>query len=133
MGTAKRCPGCSRPVAATEHWCGPCHLRLPEQLRRAVEDAERALRARVADAHVWLDTHPHATDRELDVIGLASQGLENTEIADQLHVSVHTVRDCWRNLSKRWGCSGRAHIIATAFRLGYLSVQDGPERKKATA
>lgn len=123
MAGPNRCPGCSRLIGRTEHWCHPCHLRLPEHLRRTVEDAERTLRARVAEAHVWLGEHPHATARELEVIALAAQGRDNDEIAAELSVSVHTVRENWRNLSKRWGCRGRAHVVATAFRLGYMNLE----------
>lgn len=123
MTAPKRCPGCSRPISKVETRCTPCHLRLPEDLQRDIEDAERTLRAKDAEAHVWLGQHPHATERELQVIALAAQGRDNDEIAEELSVSVHTVRDYWRNLSKRWGCRGRAHVVATAFRLGYMSLE----------
>lgn len=117
-----RCPGCSRPLAAGRPWCPPCEQRMPADLSKAVRHADRALRAAVAAGTVWLQQHPHATSRELDVLALAAQGRANEEIAAELHISLNTVRSCWKDLSKRWGCRGRAHAVATAFQLGYLGL-----------
>lgn len=128
--TANRCPGCDHLIAITESWCNPCHLRLPKDVRFAVLTAERSLRAAVAEGIVWLGEHPHATDRELEVITRAATGMENDQIATELSLSIHTVRDHWRKVMARWGCTNRTQVVATAFRLGYLSITDGPERKK---
>lgn len=118
-----RCPGCSHPIAATAPWCAPCEQRMPTRLQRDVLTADRALRAARAAAITWLGQHPHATERELQIIALAAQGLDNAEIAERLHVALHTVRDHWKRLSKRWGCTGRTHVVATAFQLGYLKLE----------
>lgn len=125
----KRCPGCSHPIPATDPWCTPCHLRLPAPLQQELEHTQRSLRALQASALAWLESHPHATERELDIIRLAASGLENQQIADELHVTVHTVRDHWRRLSKRWGCRNRTQVVARAFELGYLRIEEGPEAK----
>lgn len=61
----KRCPGCHTPIAATEDWCTPCDLRMPESLRDEVVRADWAHRAAIAAALTWLGEHPHATDREI--------------------------------------------------------------------
>lgn len=127
----KRCPGCDHPISTQELWCNPCDLRLPKDLRHQVVQADRALRAAAAEAIVWLGEHPHATDREIDIIARAAQGQENEDIASELGLSVHTVRDHWRRVMARWGCGNRTQVVATAFRLGYLSIGDGPERKAA--
>lgn len=123
MATPARCPGCSHPMPAANRWCTPCNLRMPLALRTRVETAEQSLSVAATEATKWLAQHPHATERDLQVIVLAAQGRENQEIADQLHLSIHTVKDHWRQLSKRWGCRGRAHIVATAFQLGYLNLE----------
>lgn len=133
MTPPKRCPGCDHPIPRTEPWCTPCHLRLPAQLQQDLTRAERALSALRAQALDWLGSHPHATERELEIIRLAATGLENQQIADELHLAVHTVRDHWRRLSKRWGCRNRTQVVATAFRLGYLCIEGGPEAKVARA
>lgn len=127
-----RCPGCSHPISRVETWCNPCDLRLPKHLRSNVVTADRELRAAVAEATTWLEAHPHASDREVEIISRAAQGMENETIAKELHLSVHTVRDHWRRVMSRWGCTNRTQVVATAFQLGYLSVEDGPERKAAT-
>jgi len=98
-------------------------------LQQELEHTQRSLRALQASALAWLESHPHATERELDIIRLAASGLENQQIADELHVTVHTVRDYWRRLSKRWGCRNRTQVVARAFELGYLRIEEGPEAK----
>lgn len=117
-----RCPGCSRPTTQSAPWCPPCHLRIPTELRQrhhAAAAAEKTARDAIVN---WLGQHPHATTRELEILALAARGHDNARIAADLHISVHTVKDAWRNLSQRWACHGRAHVIATAFQLGYLTV-----------
>ena len=116
------CPGCSRPIVASRPWCAPCGQRMPAQLAADTAHAEQALRRATAAGIAWLGQHPHATARELDILTLAAQGRSNEEIAAELHISLNTVRSAWKDLSKRWGCRGRAHAVATAFQLGYLTI-----------
>jgi DNA-binding NarL/FixJ family response regulator len=122
------CPGCRQTIAATASWCVPCEKRMPSALRDAERAAHAALQAARQKAVDWLKAHPHATSRELQVIALAAQGLANCDIAERQHMSVDQVKDALRQVSHRWGCSGRAHVVATAFRLGYLHVETGSGR-----
>lgn len=117
------CPGCSHRIAADARWCVPCGRRMPAELRDAVTAAEAAVGSAVVAAVDWLGAHPHATAREIEVMALAAQGLENEEIAARLHISTDQVKDALRTVSRRWGCRGRAHVVATAFRLGYLHLE----------
>lgn len=123
MTRRNTCPGCSHVIAAGAWWCGPCGSRMPSRLREAVTRAEAALGDARAAAVEWLGVHPHATRREVEVIALAAQGLPNDDIADRLSMTVDQVKDALRTVSRRWGCRGRAHVVATAFRLGYLQLE----------
>lgn len=96
---------------------------MPVRLTQAVAAAEQALKTAVDAGQAWLREHPHATAREIEVIALAAQGLGNAEIAERLGCAVDQVKDALRQVSRRWGCQGRAHVVATAFRIGYLSVE----------
>lgn len=95
---------------------------MPADLASAVRRAQASLDLAVDAGRRWLDTHPQVSGRDLDVVELAAQGLSNDDIAARLDLSVHTVKDHFRRMSTRWGCTGRAHVVATAFRLGYLRV-----------
>jgi len=100
-----------------------CARRMPADLASAVARAESELAAAVEAGETWLRQHPHASEREIQCIALASQGLGNAEIAERLGVSVDLVKDQFRQVSARWGCKGRANVVATAFRLGYLKLE----------
>lgn len=50
--------------------------------------------------------------REHDVLALAAQGCTDKAIADQLHLSAHTLNTYWRRVSSKLGVRSRAAPIA---------------------
>lgn len=60
------------------------------------------------------------TARELDVLRLIAGGHSNQDIADDLFLSVHTVRRHVANLRAKLGASSRSQIIARARELGVV-------------
>ncbi len=61
------------------------------------------------------------TERETEVLSLLVDGLSNAEIAEQLVVSVATVKFHMRNILSKLGVSSRAEAIAMAWHEGILS------------
>ena len=61
------------------------------------------------------------TDRERDVLELVAGGLQNAAIADQLHVSVHTVRNHIANLSAKLGAHSKLEALSIAIRSGLIA------------
>ena len=61
------------------------------------------------------------TERELDVLALVSEGLTNSEIAAQLVVSVHTVRNHVANLSSKLGAHSKLEALTIALREGIIT------------
>jgi DNA-binding NarL/FixJ family response regulator len=59
--------------------------------------------------------------RELDVLRLVARGLSDKEIADQLHLSPHTVHRHVANVLGKLDLPSRAAAVAHATRLGLLS------------
>lgn len=123
----RKCPGCHYRVKAAEGWCAGCGGRLPESLANRVHEAEQALAAARAAAADWLHRHPRISPRELDVVRLVAEGLGDREIAERLGMGYDQVKDQLRQVAARWGCRGRAQIVATAFRLQYLAIEEGSE------
>jgi len=57
------------------------------------------------------------TDSELKVVNLIAQGATNRAVADQLHLSLHTVKTHVHNAFAKLGISARAQL-ATSMRAG---------------
>jgi predicted ATPase/DNA-binding CsgD family transcriptional regulator len=60
------------------------------------------------------------TPRELEVLGLVAQGLSNTDIAQQLLLSEHTVHRHLANIMRKLGVSSRAAAAAWGVQSGLL-------------
>lgn len=60
------------------------------------------------------------TDRELEVLRLLTTHLSSTEIAQQLVISVHTVRSHIKNIYGKLGVHSRADAVRRAKALGLL-------------
>jgi DNA-binding NarL/FixJ family response regulator len=63
---------------------------------------------------------PVLTPRELDVLKLVAQGLSNTEIAQRLVLSEHTVHRHLANILRKLDLSSRAAAAAWGTRTGLI-------------
>jgi LuxR family transcriptional regulator, maltose regulon positive regulatory protein len=63
---------------------------------------------------------PALSDRELEILTLAAQGLSNPEIADRLVISITTVKTHMGNIFNKLGAGNRLQAIARAETLGLL-------------
>jgi DNA-binding NarL/FixJ family response regulator len=82
----------------------------PELLARLLPRLHRSGRPRATDL----------TEREREVLGLLADGLSNAAIAEQLVVSVHTVRNHIANLSAKLGAHSKLEALSIAVREGLL-------------
>jgi DNA-binding NarL/FixJ family response regulator len=62
------------------------------------------------------------TDRELEILDLLAGGRSNAEIAAELTLSVHTVRNHVANLSAKLGAHSKLEALAVAVRDGLVDV-----------
>ena len=92
-----------------------------ERAHRSRTAAERALlqASRLQGGEAVPDP-PSVTPREADVLTLASHGLTSAEIAEQLVVSVGTVRTHLENVYEKLGVADKAAAVATALRHGLI-------------
>ncbi|HEX9322437.1 MAG TPA: helix-turn-helix transcriptional regulator [Xanthobacteraceae bacterium] len=60
------------------------------------------------------------TSRELEVLGLLSEGASNKEIARRLAISVHTAKFHVASILEKLDATGRTDAVAHAVRLGLL-------------
>lgn len=108
----------------------------PEDLLRAVRQVasglsvldEGALAAATRPAARRLPTGEVLTGREMEVLGLISQGLGNREIADRLSIAEKTVKVHVGRIYGKLGAQGRAHALVLAARAGLVSIaqDEGP-------
>lgn len=120
MITTSTCPGCPRPTTKCAPACPECMTRLPSELQRALTALERERSDIHQHAITWLTDHPRLSERELQVLRLVAEGHRDSVIAHTLQLSINTIRDHIKRVTRRLGCSGRAHLMATAYQKGYL-------------
>ena len=65
------------------------------------------------------------TSRELEAVGLAAQGLSNTEIAEQLFVSPLTARTHIHRAMSKLGARDRAQLVVIAYQSGLVKPVSG--------
>jgi DNA-binding NarL/FixJ family response regulator len=88
-------------------------------------DVMAAIRVIGLGGSVFGDVTPTAedtlTEREREVLALVATGATNREIAEQLHLSHHTVKDYTRNVFRKLEVRNRAEAVQRAQRLGLLA------------
>ena len=65
---------------------------------------------------------PELTRREQEVLNLIAEGKTTGEIANQLHISIHTVNSHRKNLVKKLKISSPLHLVAYAQEKGLVSI-----------
>ncbi len=60
------------------------------------------------------------TEREREILDLLARGLSNADIAQQLTISVHTVRNHVANLSAKLGAHSKLEVLSIAVRRGLV-------------
>ncbi|MCK2217937.1 response regulator transcription factor [Actinomadura sp. ATCC 31491] len=94
----------------------------PERLADAVRQVaagSRAIEAELAVAALRSESNP-LTRRELDVLRIAAEGARSTEIADQLFLSVGTVRNHLSRIMCKTGARNRVDAVRIASDSGWL-------------
>ncbi|HEY5477058.1 MAG TPA: response regulator transcription factor [Tepidiformaceae bacterium] len=64
------------------------------------------------------------TDREMEVLRLAANGMTNAEIADSLYFSVRTVQVHMTHIFSKLGVGSRTEAVIASLRQGLLSLDD---------
>lgn len=62
------------------------------------------------------------TEREQNVLFYVSQGLINSEIAEKLHISVHTVKAHLEAIYDKFGVKNRVQAVMKAVVLGLIDI-----------
>lgn len=86
---------------------------------RRVAQGERVIDSELAFAALDTAENP-LTERELDVLRLAAQGLSSAEIASHLFLSVRTVRNYMSRVIGKIGARNRVDAIRIAYGSGWL-------------
>jgi DNA-binding NarL/FixJ family response regulator len=100
-----------RPADGDRFFCG----KVLESLRKAHVDVARFIHEPLSCAPVTL------SERECEVIGLIAEGHSSTRIAEQLHLSAHTVATHRKNIMQKLGVNSTAAVVMYAVRNGLAS------------
>ena len=92
-----------------------------DELAEAVRRVHQGLRAVDPElaAQAWGEPDP-LTDRERQVLKLAGEGLSNSKIAQELHLSTGTVRNYLSEAIGKLGAANRAEAARLARKQGWL-------------
>jgi len=61
------------------------------------------------------------TEREIQVLNLMNKGMSNNEIADDLNITINTVKSYIKNIYQKMGVNRRVQVIARAKELNILN------------
>ena len=64
----------------------------------------------------------HLTEREMNVLFYLAQGLTNEEIAERLHISVHTVKAHLEAIYDKLNVTNRVQAAMKAVVLGFIDL-----------
>jgi DNA-binding NarL/FixJ family response regulator len=116
-----------------EAWRGNARGILPRQA--SDEEILAALRAAAAGLKVVhpqlaerLQQFPNSPDgvalsaREIEILGLASEGLSNRQIATELNLSEHTVKFHLGSIFNKLGANTRAEAVKAGIRRGFVKL-----------
>jgi LuxR family maltose regulon positive regulatory protein len=85
-------------------------------------DAAQLGRASYIHQAHWLESGEHLSDRELEVLRLMAQGASNHEIAEQLVITVGTVKSHINHILVKLDVHNRTEAVARARGLGLLEI-----------
>lgn len=91
----------------------------PEQIVRVIGETCRS-RGYVHPDLRPSKERPTLTRREYEVLTLIADGLENQQVADELIVSVETVRTHVKGILRKLSARDRTHAVSLAYRSGLL-------------
>jgi DNA-binding NarL/FixJ family response regulator len=74
-------------------------------------------------------SHSALTSREIEILALAAAGMSNQEIADNLALSLRTVKAHLTNIFNKLNCGSRTDAIVKGLKEGYISIGDLPQKK----
>ncbi len=69
------------------------------------------------------DIDQRLTPREIQILGKVAKGLSNRNIADELHISEHTVKGYLKEILQKLSANDRTHAVTIAVQRGYLDLQ----------
>jgi DNA-binding NarL/FixJ family response regulator len=69
-------------------------------------------------------TQAQLSDRELEVLRLAAEGLANKEIASELGLSPRTVQSHIRHILNKLAVASRVEAVVLAIRSGWIRLED---------
>jgi NarL family two-component system response regulator LiaR len=94
----------------------------------------RKLLERVVGTTTETDVKERGTlsQREIEILRLASKGMSNKDIANMLFLSVRTVKAHLTNIFNKMGVGCRTDAIVKGFREGYINLHDIPQEERGS-
>ncbi len=68
----------------------------------------------------YMKENKNLTHREIEVLELVADGLSNQDIAEELHISIHTVKAHISSMYRKIETSSRVALAASSLKLGII-------------
>lgn len=75
---------------------------------------------RVSEEFARNNGHKHLTPRQIEILGLMAQGMENKEVACAADITIETVKTYTHDIFRKLGVQNRVQAINEGYRRGYL-------------
>lgn len=118
--------GAVRAAARGDSWLSPTVAS--QVVRRAVQREQ----AQPSEAGITSPPETHLTPREMEILKLISQGLDNTAIAQKLMVTKRTVQNHISNIYGKLGVTSRTEAMLFAIRCGWSQVHSSQEQSNGS-
>jgi two-component system, NarL family, response regulator LiaR len=93
--------------------------------------ASKVIQRAITSSSKSIENKPESelTDREMEVLRLASKGASNQDIADSLCISIRTVQGHVNNIFRKLGAESRTEAIFQGVKKGLISFDDAKNDK----
>ena len=99
-------------------------LRAVKKVAKGEFAIETEVSKKVEDHRNHIELHEDLTARERDILGLLAKGYENQRIADELFISLKTVKTHVSNILSKWEVSDRTQAVVYAFQHHLVPQED---------
>lgn len=110
------------PLAAIDSVTDITHFKSDTRIINVIEQAHNGEKPSVAAVNYFIpdDALAPISKREANVLKWACEGLSSKQIADKMHISIHTINNHRKNMLGKTNCKNLSELVSHAMKTGML-------------